>query len=150
MSLPVWKIKTFHELSVDELYHIIQLRIQVFILEQEAPYQDCDGLDPEALHIWAEMDGTIVAYARLFHRGIKYPEASIGRVITHQNYRGLSLGRRLLSLSLETMKNRFDNPPIRISAQNYLLNFYQNFGFVPVGETYLEDNLPHTEMFRKA
>lgn len=150
MSTPTWKVKSFDQLTAEELYQIIRLRIEVFILEQEAPYQDCDNYDQKALHIWAEIDGKIVAYCRLFNSGIKYKDASIGRVVSNPDYRGLKLGRKLIALSLETMKNRYNNPNIRISAQNYLLPFYGSFGFVPEGETYLEDNLPHTEMYREA
>jgi len=151
MSLPIWKIKSFEELSVEELYQIIRLRIEVFIIEQNTPYQDCDDTDQKALHIWAEIDGEIAVYARIFDRNIKYKDAaSIGRVITREKYRKRSLANVLMTLSIETILNRYTQPDIRISAQNYLLNFYGKFGFVPVGETYLEDNLSHTEMFRKA
>lgn len=150
MKTPIWKIKTFDQLSVEELYQIIRLRIEVFILEQEAPYQDCDNYDQKALHIWAEIDGEIAAYCRLFNKGIKYNEASLGRVISNPKYRGQQLGKRLLHLSLETIKTRFNNPDIQISAQNYLLPFYSSYGFQAFGATYLEDNLPHTAMIRKA
>ncbi|QCX53078.1 GNAT family N-acetyltransferase [Elizabethkingia sp. JS20170427COW] len=149
-TTPIWKVKTFNELTTEELYQLIRLRIEIFILEQEAPYQDCDNYDQQALHIWAEIDGEVAAYCRMFDKGIKYPEASIGRVISNSKFRGTGLGKKLISLALETMKNKYANPDIRISAQNYLLPFYGSFGFIPEGETYLEDNLPHTEMFRKA
>jgi ElaA protein len=88
------------------------------------------------------MGGKVVAYCRMFDQGIKYPESSIGRVVTHPEYRSHKLGRPLLNLTLETIKNRYANPDIRISAQNYLLNFYGSLGFEPVGESYLEDNIP--------
>lgn len=149
MEIPVWKVKSFEELTTTELYQILLLRAEVFVVEQDCPYQDVDNTDQKALHLWAEMEGKVVAYCRMFDHGIKYPESSIGRVVTHPEYRGHKLGRALLNLTMETIKNRYANPDIRISAQNYLLKFYGSLGFEPVGESYLEDNIPHTEMLRK-
>ncbi|HIC8755026.1 GNAT family N-acetyltransferase [Elizabethkingia anophelis] len=149
METPVWKVKAFEELTTTELYQILLLRAEVFVVEQNCPYQDVDNTDQKALHLWAEMGGKAVAYCRMFDQGIKYPESSIGRVVTHPEYRSHKLGRALLNLTLETIKNRYANPDIRISAQNYLLKFYGSLGFEPVGESYLEDNIPHTEMLRK-
>ncbi|MCT3960515.1 GNAT family N-acetyltransferase [Elizabethkingia anophelis] len=149
METPVWKVKAFEELTTTELYQILLLRAEVFVVEQNCPYQDVDNTDQKALHLWAEMGGKVVAYCRMFDQEIKYPESSIGRVVTHPEYRSHKLGRPLLNLTLETIKNRYADPDIRISAQNYLLKFYGSLGFEPMGESYLEDNIPHTEMLRK-
>lgn len=148
MNNLIWKIKTFNELSTQEFHEILKARINVFIVEQTCPYPELDGYDQEAVHLWAEIEGDVVAYCRLFDSGIKYKEASIGRVLTNQNYRKRNLGRTLLRFAINTVECRFRNSSIRISAQNYLLPFYREFGFVEVGETYLEDDIPHTEMKR--
>lgn len=148
MNNLIWKIKTFNELSTQEFHEILKARIDVFIVEQTCPYPELDGYDQDAVHLWAENEGEVVAYCRLFDAGIKYKEASIGRVLTNQNYRKRNLGRTLLRFAINTVECRFRNSSIRISAQNYLLALYREFGFVEVGETYLEDDIPHTEMKR--
>jgi len=149
MNNIIWKIKSFEEITTSELYEIIKARVDVFVVEQNCPYPDLDGYDRTALHLWAEEDGTVLAYCRLFDKGIKYPETSIGRVLTSERGRGKSLGRQLLKYAVETIENRFHSSEIRISAQDYLLKFYSDFGFQDTGKKYLEDNIPHTEMFRQ-
>lgn len=148
MNNLIWKIKTFNELATKEFHEILKARIDVFIVEQTCPYPELDGYDQEAVHLWAENEGEVVAYCRLFDSGIKYKEASIGRVLTNQKYRKRNLGRTLLRFAINTVESRFRTSSIRISAQNYLLPLYREFGFVEVGETYLEDDIPHTEMKR--
>lgn len=143
-----WKVKTFNELSAEELYKILQARTEVFIVEQNCAYQDEDGSDQLAVHLWAEHNGKLLAYCRLFDLGVKYPEASIGRVLTTENGRGKQLGRQLVSYAVQILENRFTAPAIRISAQDYLLKFYNGFGFEDTGKKYLEDGIPHTEMLR--
>ncbi|WP_294245919.1 GNAT family N-acetyltransferase [uncultured Chryseobacterium sp.] len=145
----IWKIKTFEELSVPELYAIIRARVDVFVVEQECPYPDLDGYDQKALHLWAEQDGEVLAYCRIFSNGIKYTETSIGRVLTTEKARGKNLGKQLIQYAVETIENRFRTSEVRISAQDYLLRFYNGFGFEDTGKKYLEDNIPHTEMLRK-
>jgi len=144
-----WKIKTFDELTVPELYQIIKARIDVFVVEQDCPYPDCDNYDQKALHLWAENGGEVLAYCRIFDKGIKYTETSIGRVVTTEKGRGTGLGKQLIKYALEIIENRLGTSEVRISAQDYLLKFYSNFGFQDSGKKYLEDNIPHTEMFRK-
>lgn len=144
----LWKVKTFEQLSVVELYTIMQLRQEVFVVEQNCPYLDADGYDERALHLWAEDKGKAVAYVRIFDRNIKYSEPSIGRVVTHPDFRGSKLGRTLMNLAIELVETRFRTPEIRISAQDYLLNFYGSLGFMDTGKKYLEDDIPHTEMLR--
>lgn len=148
MSNIVWKIKSFDELSGEEVYKIIKARIDVFVVEQNAPYHDCDDKDQVALHLWAEENGKLLAYCRLFDKGVKYDETSIGRVLTTDAARGKGLGRILISYAVQTIENRFHTSEIRISAQDYLIQFYSDFGFIPTDLKYLEDNLPHTEMYR--
>lgn len=145
----IWKIKTFEELTVPELYAIIKARIDVFVVEQDCPYPDLDDYDQKAIHLWAEQEGEVLANCRIFDRGIKYPETSIGRVLTTEKARGKNLGKQLIGYAVETIENRFHTSGIRISAQDYLLRFYSSFGFEDTGKKYLEDNIPHTEMLRK-
>ncbi|OBW42908.1 putative acyltransferase [Chryseobacterium sp. MOF25P] len=150
MSNIIWKIKSFEELKTSELYEIIKARVDVFVVEQDTPYSDLDGYDQKALHLWAEQeDKTVLAYCRIFDRGIKYNETSIGRVLTSEKGRGKNLGKQLIQYAVETIENRFKTSEVRISAQDYLLRFYSEFGFTATENKYLEDNLPHTEMFRK-
>ncbi len=144
----VWKIKPFSKLSTEELYQILKIRQEVFIVEQTCYYLDADGYDQQAVHIWAEKEGEILAYSRVFEPGIKYKEASIGRVLTNPNYRKNKLGKILIRFSINTIEARFRTQSIRISAQDYLLHFYSEFGFQDTGKKYLEDDIPHTEMVR--
>lgn len=143
-----WKIKTFPELTTTELYAIIKARVNVFVVEQNCPYSDLDDNDQKAIHLWAEYEGDVLAYCRVFDQGIKYAETSIGRVITTEKARGTGLGKQLISYALQIIENRFMTSEVRISAQDYLLKFYSEFGFVDTGKKYLEDNIPHTEMLR--
>lgn len=144
-----WKIKTFSELTTPELYEIIKARVNVFVVEQDCPYPDLDDYDQKAIHLWAENNGEVLAYCRIFDKGIKYPETSIGRVVTTENGRGTGLGKQLIKYALDIIENRLGTSEVRISAQDYLLKFYSAFGFQDTGKKYLEDNIPHTEMFRK-
>ena len=144
-----WKIKTFSELNTTELYEIIKARINVFVVEQDCPYPDLDDYDQKAIHLWAEKEGEVLAYCRIFDKGIKYNETSIGRVVTTEKARGTGFGKQLIIYALDIIENRLGTPEVRISAQDYLLKFYSGFGFQDTGKKYLEDNIPHTEMFRK-
>lgn len=149
MSNIIWKIKTFDEFTVPELYNVLKARIDVFVIEQNCPYEDLDNYDQKAIHIWAEEDGEVLANCRVFDKGIKYDEASLGRVLTTEKARGKNLGRQLIKHAIETIESRYNTSEIRISAQDYLLKFYSEFGFEDTGKKYLEDDIPHTEMLRK-
>lgn len=149
MDQVIWKIKTFDQLDRRELYEILKIRQEVFIVEQTCYYLDADGFDEKAVHIWGEQNNIIVAYCRIFEPEIKYAECSIGRVLTHSLYRKLKLGKILVKLALNTIENRFNSKEVRISAQDYLLKFYSEFGFESTGAKYLEDDIPHTEMLRR-
>lgn len=144
-----WKIKTFDDLSTKELHSILKARIDVFVVEQNCPYPEIDGSDPQAIHLWAENKGEVVAYCRIFEPGIKYQESSIGRVLTNQKFRKLNLGKTLMKFAINSLEARFRTSSIRISAQDYLLPFYTELGFITTGKSYLEDDIPHSEMLKK-
>lgn len=148
MIAPIWHIKIFDEVSTADLYKILKARVDVFVVEQNCPYPDLDDYDQKAVHIWAEENGEVLAYCRIFDVGIKYPETSIGRVLTTEKARGKNLGKLLIQYAVETIENRFRTTKVRISAQDYLLKFYTDFGFADTGKKYLEDDIPHTEMLR--
>jgi ElaA protein len=145
---PEWKIKRFAALSVNELYTMLQLRSEVFIVEQNCAYQDIDGKDCKALHLIGEYDGKIVAYARLFRSGDYFGTASIGRVVIAQRYRDKKWGYDLMQEAISAIESYFGERQITISAQLYLQKFYENNGFVKTSEMYLEDDIPHIEMKR--
>lgn len=148
MSLVTWHLKTFEELSKEELYQLIQLRIEVFIIEQNAPYQDCDEKDYKAHHLFATQEAKVVACCRLLPAGISYAEPSIGRVVTSSSTRGTAMGKKMMYLAMEIMKTIYNTTDCRISAQSYLQKFYGEYGFRKVSEEYLEDGLPHMEMLK--
>ena len=149
MDKKLWKIKEFKELNTNQLYAILKARVTVFVIEQNCPYPELDNADQKATHIWVENEEEILAYCRVFAPGIKHQEASIGRVLTSQEYRRKKLGKELVHLAIETIECKFNTKEIRISAQDYLINFYKEFGFQDTGKKYLEDDIPHTEMLRK-
>lgn len=142
--------KTFNELTNTELYQLLQLRNEVFIVEQTCPYPDMDDKDYKALHVLGMENDRMVAYTRLLPLGISYKEASIGRVVTSQAVRRFGYGKQLMDYSIAETKKRFDTNEIVISAQSYLEKFYSDLGFVSEGETYLEDDIPHIKMRYKA
>jgi ElaA protein len=141
-----WECKSFEELTKDELYKIIQLRIAVFCVEQNCPYQDCDDRDQQSHHFMAWKGDTLEAYTRLLPPGLAYTEASIGRVVTAPTARGTGLGKELMKRSVEQIHLLFNTTAITISAQLYLKAFYESFGFQAIGEAYLEDNIDHIKM----
>ncbi|TDD99681.1 GNAT family N-acetyltransferase [Flavobacterium cellulosilyticum] len=141
-----WLIKPFEELSVNELYDILRLRSAIFVVEQNCVYQDIDGKDKVALHLFGEYDGKIVAYSRLFRPGISFDNSSIGRVVVATNYRDKKLGHELMRKAISGIKDHFGEIQITIGAQLYLKKFYESHGFVQSSEMYLEDDIPHIEM----
>lgn len=149
MTNLVWNLKSFDQLSVPELYQILKARCDVFVVEQESPYPDLDDYDQKALHLWAEHDGEVYAYCRIFPQHIKYNENSIGRVLTTSKGRRSGLGKILLKFAIEIVENYYKTKSIRISAQDYLISFYSGFGFKETSKKYLEDGIPHTEMIRQ-
>jgi len=147
-----WELSRFRDLSVDDLYAIIRLREAVFIIEQNCPYPDADGRDPLAWHLlgWREgSDGReLAAYARLFEPGIRYREASIGRIVTSPGARGTGLGRQLMVEALQRMGQLAPNQPIKIAAQRRLEKFYTEYGFTTISDPYEEDGIVHVDMIR--
>ncbi|MGL4570582.1 MAG: GNAT family N-acetyltransferase [Clostridium sp.] len=145
-----WIIKTFNELTSEELYKILQLRNEVFILEQECPYQDLDSKDQSSYHLFLKDNDEIIAYLRIIEKGISYDQTSIGRVIVKKDYRGKNIARDMLLTSIGFIEDTLHECEIKIQAQAYLENFYSSLGFKKISDVYLEDNIPHLDMiYRK-
>ena len=140
-----WHDRAFSELTTAELYAIVALRERVFIVEQNCPYLDADGVDPQARHVWAEEAGVIRAYLRIVPAGAKFAEISIGRVITAPEARGTGLGKELMKRGLAAA----GDATVRIGAQAHLEKFYGELGFVRASDVYDEDGIPHIEMLRR-
>jgi ElaA protein len=142
------KIKIFQELTTEELYQILQLRSEIFVVEQNCVYQDIDGKDEQALHVMGTKEGKLVAYTRCFDKGFYFEEASIGRVLVKQNQRKNDYGHQIMEASIQAIRERFKTANIRLSAQQYLIEFYKSHGFSTTGEGYLEDGIPHIAMVK--
>lgn len=142
-----WELLPFRALGVTKLYGLLALRQRVFVVEQNCPFQEADGVDPHARHLMGWRDGTLVACARLVPAGVKHPERSIGRVATAWEARGQGLGRALMREAVARLLAEEPHAPIRLGAQLYLeKTFYESFGFRRVGEVYDEDGIPHIDM----
>ena len=149
-----WQWSLFGELSQYELLEILKARQAVFVVEQNCPYQDVDDLDPVSWHLmgWhdANAEKRLAAYLRVVPPGKRYPEPSLGRVLTESSSRGIGLGRALLNEGIERTSLAYPGQGIRISAQQYLEPFYSDFRFATVSDVYNEDGIPHVEMLRDA
>ena len=143
-----WNCKYFSELSNQELYSILQLRNEVFIVEQNCPYQDLDNKDQGSYHLTGYKGERLLAYTRLLPPGLSFEECSIGRVVSSPSARRTGIGRELMKISIEECDKLFPSSAIRIGAQLYLLDFYKSFGFEPCSDVYLEDGIRHIEMIR--
>jgi ElaA protein len=143
-----FKIKRFNELSASELYQLLQLRSEVFVVEQNCVYQDIDGKDEKALHLLGKIDNKVVAYSRIFKVKDYFDNASIGRVAIAEKFRAQKWGHQLMQEAISGIENNFGIQSITISAQLYLKKFYESHGFVQIGKTYLEDGIPHIEMLK--
>lgn len=141
-------VKTFEELTVLELHNLLQLRSEVFVVEQDCVYQDIDGKDLKALHIIGKKDDTVVAYTRCFGPNIYFEETAIGRVVVAASFRKYGYGHDIMKASIKAIKNRFKTEVIKLSAQTYLTAFYESHGFNAVGKEYLEDGIPHIAMIK--
>lgn len=142
------KTKSFSELTTQELYDVLQLRAEVFVVEQNCVYQDVDGKDQKALHVLGYSNNKLVAYTRVFKPGDYFNETSIGRVVVKENERQHHYGYAIMEASIQAVKELFNETVIKISAQTYLNNFYNNLGFKAIGEEYLEDGIPHVAMIK--
>lgn len=144
----IFKVKAFHELTITELYDLLQLRSEVFVVEQNCVYQDVDAKDMNALHVLGYKNNALIAYARLFNKEKYFSEASIGRVVVKASERKFGYGHDLINQSITVIENQFHTKTIQISAQTYLKQFYEAHGFVQQGNGYLEDGIPHIKMLR--
>ena len=144
----IFTIKRFNELSIQELYVILQLRAEVFVVEQDCVYQDLDNKDLDAYHVLGILDKEIVAYARIFKPGDYFLESSIGRIVVKKEFRKFQYGYQLVQNSILFIENNLQQNTILISAQSYLTKFYNSLGFTQVGEEYLEDGIPHIKMLK--
>lgn len=139
-------VKSYSELTKDELYALLQLRSEVFVVEQDCVYQDIDGKDQKALHVLGFKNEQLIAYTRLFKPGDYFEQASIGRVVVKEDERRHKYGNQIMRVSIQAIKERFHETVIKISAQCYLRKFYNNLGFKEIGNEYLEDGIPHIAM----
>lgn len=142
------KTKTFTQLSTDELYAILQLRSEVFVVEQDCVYQDLDYKDNISLHVMGFKDKKLAAYARIFKPGDYFEQASIGRVLVRESERQHKYGYDIMQASIAAVEGYFETSTIKISAQVYLKKFYNNLGFKAIGDGYLEDGIPHIAMLK--
>ena len=138
--------KIFSELTTEELYQILRLRSEVFVVEQDCIYQDIDNKDQKAIHLYFKENDEILAYTRIFKAGYYYENPSIGRVVVSKKNRGKDVGKKIMIDSIEYIKQNIKGKKIELSAQKYLDKFYEDLGFYKTGEDYLEDGIPHQRM----
>jgi ElaA protein len=147
MSKIHWEIKCFEELELKELYNMISLRVDVFVVEQNCPYQDLDGKDQFAFHLLGKnKNKEIVATARILPKGVSYKEIAIGRVVTSESIRKDKKGNELMQECMNYIGEHYPKENVRLSAQSHLVNYYSKHGFKKTGKEYLEDGIPHSEM----
>jgi ElaA protein len=145
----MWNIQTFDELTVKQLYTYLQLRVNVFIVEQNCPYPELDGFDADAIHLAFIENEKLMAYARILPQGVKYNRISIGRVIVEKDARGRGLAKELMKESLGFIQKKWPQQEVQLQAQSHLRNFYGAFGFEPISDEYDEDGIPHVDMVKK-
>ena len=143
-----WVLKKFDELTPLELYSIVRLRNEVFVVEQNCVFQDADNKDPASYHLMGWKNEKLIAYSRIIPAGIAYDLPSIGRVVTSPEARRNGTGKELMKESIEAIKKLFGNVSIKLGAQLYLKNFYESFQFIQSSRVYLEDGIEHIEMVR--
>jgi len=143
-----WSVKSLDEIQPLQLYSMLKLRADVFIIEQNCIYPDMDGKDEHAMHVLGFKDKEVVAYTRVFDKGGYFDKASLGRVVVKESERRFKYGHELIRQSIKAIEDNYGNQPIKISAQQYLIKFYERHGFQAVGEEYLEDGIPHIGMLR--
>lgn len=144
-----WRLKQFDDLTPYELYAILQLRIEVFVVEQHCVFQDADDKDQASYHLMGWQENKLVAYTRLVPPGHIYEQASIGRVVTSPSVRRFGAGKQLLQQSINAVYQLFGHGPIKIGAQFYLKNFYKSFDFQQISDIYLEDGIEHIYMLKE-
>lgn len=147
-----WDVRLFHKLSVNQLFDALQLRVNVFVVEQQCAYPELDEYDrhAETRHFSGSNEaGQLMAYARILPPGSRYLDVNLGRFVVRKDARGQGVGHQLLREALKEIQNNWPGSAIRISAQDYLQKFYEQYGFLRVSDVYLEDGIPHVEMIRK-
>ena len=144
-----FSIKTFSELSSTEVYEMLQLRSEVFVVEQDCVYQDIDFKDQKAIHVLGYKQEQLIAYSRIFDSGDYFKYPSIGRIVVKEEERKFKYGHELVDTSIQYILRNFEEKRILISAQTYLTKFYNSHGFLQQGEEYLEDGIPHIKMLRE-
>ncbi len=140
-----WKLKKFDDLTLDELYGILKLRSEVFVVEQDCVYQDLDDKDQLSYHLFLENDGETVAVSRIIPENVSYEEMSIGRVVVKENFRGQGLSKIMMKKAIDFIVDDLGKSEIRLSGQAYLVDFYEDLGFKKVSDMYMEDNIEHFE-----
>ena len=152
MKTVQWDIQNFRELDVAQLYTLLKLRVDVFVVEQACAYAELDEYDRhgETMHLSGQDEqGKLIAYARLLPPGLRYPEVNLGRVVVKKESRRKGIGHKLLDTALKEIEIKWPRQAIKISAQDYLQEFYEQYGFTRVSDIYLEDGVPHIEMLKK-
>lgn len=141
-----WNLKTFKSLTGAQVYAILQARVDVFVVEQNCPYREIDGVDQVSTHLFLEKDQKILAYARIIPNDVLYQEPSIGRILVAKGHRGKGYAKEMLTQAIAVVTNQWGNKKIKLHGQVYLRDFYRSFGFREVTEEYLEDGIPHVDM----
>ena len=142
----IHKVKSFGELNTNELYELLRLRSEVFVVEQNCVFLDQDNKDQQCYHLLLFSEGRLAAYCRLVPAGLSYAEVSIGRVVSSPAYRGKGMGRKVMELAMQSCRDLFGAKPVRIGAQTYATAFYESLGFAAAGDPYDEDGIEHIEM----
>ncbi|MCW5782556.1 MAG: GNAT family N-acetyltransferase [Nitrospirales bacterium] len=146
-----WNIKTFQELESDQLYDLLKLRVEVFVVEQQCTYRELDEYDrhPETRHISGRSEGgELIAYARILPPGLCHAEVNLGRFVVKADFRQQGIGHQLLQTAVQEISHRWPEVPIKMSAQSHLHRFYAQYGFIQVSDGYLEDGIPHIDMVK--
>jgi ElaA protein len=144
----MWQQQAFNELSIHELYSYLQLRVDVFVVEQNCPFPEIDGYDQESFHLAYMVENEPLAYARILPSGVKYHRISIGRVIVKKEHRGKGLANELMDECLKFIDKKWPNQEVQLQAQSHLKDFYGSFGFESISNEYLEDGIPHVDMVK--
>lgn len=148
----MWILQTFQELTVEQLFDLLKLRVDVFVVEQQCAYPELDEYDrhPETRHLSGRNEvGQLVAYARILSPGLRYPEVNLGRFVVKADSRKQGIGHLLLQTALQELSCCWPKTPVKISAQDYLQKFYEQYGFIRKSDVYLEDGIPHVEMVKE-
>ncbi|OZU89137.1 GNAT family N-acetyltransferase [Virgibacillus indicus] len=141
-----WHIKTYKQLTKDELYALLKARVDVFVVEQECPYPELDNYDQESIHLFLKVNGEIAASVRVLPKNSKYPEVSIGRVMVVKKFRGNNFAREIMQKAMDFVVDEWKERTIKIQGQLYLKTFYTSLGFRQISKIYLEDDIPHIDM----